>query len=185
MEPNDIEKVKQLNEAKLGHRGVVPIQAEGEKKPPGWFNWTPYRDGEKPRLTDAELESIFSNPEVGRAAIMLSKASFVIDSEGEGTAVQAILEMRMPEGLREKVRNTRTTITPHGRHKHLLLSPEAYPDGIDELLCWYLQLEDTDKKSERKVGEHAPGSGELRVLSQSKYCIELGPGYTLMNNEHE
>ena len=67
---------------------------------------------------------------------MLSKASFVIDVEGEGVPVQQILEQRMSHGLRDKEERTVTTITPNGRHKHLLLSPNAYPEGIEEMLCW-------------------------------------------------
>ena len=182
-----VEKVKRLRETRLGQKDVVPILGNGEKKPPAWFKWTDYRDGIKTRPTDEEFVSIFSNPEVGRATIMLDKASFVIDAEGEGLAIQQLLEQRMSPSLRDKTRTTRPTITPYGKHKHLLLSTNAYPDGIEEMLCWNLQTEpeSTDKKKRRKSGEHAPGSGELRVLSQSKYAIEVGAGYEVMNPEYE
>ena len=41
------------------------------------------------------------------------------------------------------------------------------------------------KKTKRVPGEHAPGSGEIRVLSQSKYAIEAGEGYYIIDSNHE
>lgn len=49
----------------------VPIAA-GTKKPPSWFSWTDFRDGRRPTLTEQEIENIFSNPEVGRVALILN-----------------------------------------------------------------------------------------------------------------
>ena len=145
-----VEKVKRLRETRLGQKDVVPILGNGAKKPPAWFNWTEFRDGKKPRLTDSEFETVFSNPEVGRAAIMLARPHFLLMLKVKAYQVQQILEQRMNPGLRDKVRTTRTTMTPNGRHKHLLLSPEAYPDGIDELLCWNLQPESDDTTGKKK-----------------------------------
>lgn len=62
-----VEEVKRLRNTRLGQKDVVPILGNGAKKPPAWFNWTEFRDGKKPRFTDSELETVFSNPEVGRA----------------------------------------------------------------------------------------------------------------------
>ena len=63
-----VEEVKRLRNTRLGQKDVLPILGNGAKKPPAWFNWTEFRDGKKPRFTDSELETVFSNPEVGRAA---------------------------------------------------------------------------------------------------------------------
>lgn len=55
-----VEEVKRLRNTRLGQKDVVPILGNGAKKPPAWFNWTEFRDGKKPRLTDSELETVFA-----------------------------------------------------------------------------------------------------------------------------
>ena len=187
-----IEDVKKLKSLGLDKTGLVPISVEtneGIKKPPSWFPWSEYRDGKHPRLTDSDIEEIWGKPDVVKGAIMLDDTCFLIDAEGEGVAMQHILYRRMSDELREKLRDTRVTHTPHGMHILVYLDPRAFPEGIPEMLCWRVDIVAEDgnknKSKKRRPGEHAPGSGEIRVLSQSKYAIEAGEGYWPIDAEHE
>lgn len=161
-------------------KGPVPITADTSKKPPSWFHWTDWRDGKKPRLTDIEIEDIFSRPEVVRVGVLLDKSCFVVDYEGEGSAVQWNMVIRRgSQELQDALKQTRHTRTPHnGGHMFVLLDAETFPDGIQEMICWQLAGNGGKKNKDEA---HAPGSGEIRVLSQTKYVVEAGLGYGPLN----
>lgn len=146
----------------------VPIIAGAEKKPPRWFPWTAIRDGKRGALTHQEIESIFSNPEVGRVGIILDKRTLIIDYDGalgkNGLWNEFI--PRCSQGLQQLLRSTTHTKTPHGAHIIAMLDSNAFPEGIEEILCWQLL-----------ANGHANGNAEIRILSQNKYSIEYGQGY--------
>ena len=146
----------------------VPIAAGTEKKPPSWFPWTDFRDGKKPPLTTNEIETVFANPEVGRVGIILNKRSVLIDYDG-ALGKQMLWSEMIPscsKELQRLLRSTTYTKTPHGGHILVLLDPIAFPEGVEEILCWQLL-----------VSGHADGNAEIRILSQNKYSIEYGMDY--------
>ena len=147
----------------------VPIAEGSEKKPPSWFYWTDLREGKRPALTHQEIESIFSNPEIGRVGIILDKRSFVIDYDGALGEHMLWNEMipRCSKELQGFLRSTAHTKTPHGGHILVILDSYAFPEGIEEILCWQLLAN----------GHGNGGNAEVRILSQNKYCIEYGQDY--------
>jgi hypothetical protein len=148
--------------------GFHPVPIGAEKKPPSWFSWTDYRDGKKPGLTIYEIETLFANPEVGRVGIILNKRSFLIDYDG-ALGKQMLWSEVIPScsvELQRLLRSTAHTKTPHGGHILVLLDPNAFPEGVEEILCWQLL-----------VNGHEDGNAEIRILSQNKYSIEYGMGY--------
>ncbi len=148
--------------------GFHPVPIGAEKKPPSWFSWTDYRDGKEPGLTNHEIETLFANPEVGRVGIILNKRSFLIDYDGD-LGKQMLWSEVIPScsiELQRLLRSTAHTKTPHGGHILVLLDPNAFPEGVEEILCWQLL-----------VNGHEDGNAEIRVLSQNKYSIEYGMGY--------
>jgi hypothetical protein len=146
----------------------VPIAAGLEKKPPSWFCWTDLRDRKRPALTYQEIESMFSNPEVGRVGIILDKRSLVIDYDGALGEKMLWNEFipRCSQELQRLLRSTTHTKTPHGAHILVMLDGNVFPEGIEEILCWQLL-----------ANGHANGNAEIRILSQNKYSIEYGEGY--------
>src|SRR5919106_2603403 len=118
----------------------VPIAAGVEKKPPSWFSWTDLRDGRRPALTEPEIESIFSNPEVGRVALLLNNRRLLIDYDGPLGKCMLWSELfpRCSKELQRQLRITAHTKTPHGGHILALLDNSAFPEGIEEILCWQL-----------------------------------------------
>jgi hypothetical protein len=152
----------------------VPIAAGTEKKPPSWFCWTDLRDGKRPALSEQEIETIFSNPEVGRVALILNNRSLVIDYDGDLGKYTLWNEImpRCSKELRRILTSTTHTKTPHGGHILVLLDATAFPDGIDEMLCW--QLSGNGYATNNSNGN---GHAEVRILSQNKYSIEYGQDY--------
>lgn len=155
----------------------VPIIAGEDKKPPSWFAWTDYRDGRKSALTDEEIEIIFSNPEVGRVGILLNRTSLLIDYDGALGRYMLWSELmpRCSKELQRELRATAHTKTPHGGHILVLLDANAFPDGIEEMLCWQLLL--ANGHSGNDSNGNGNGHAEIRVLSQNKYSIEYGQDY--------
>ncbi|MGH9978665.1 MAG: hypothetical protein ACRD8Z_22965, partial [Nitrososphaeraceae archaeon] len=147
----------------------VPIIAGEEKKPPAWFPWTDLRDGRRSALTDEEIERIFSNPEVVRVGFILNNRCLLIDYDGPlgRHMLWSELMPRCSEVLQRQLRATAHTKTPHGGHILVLLDANAFPDGIEEMLCWQLLAN----------GHGGNGSGEIRILSQNKYSIQYGQDY--------
>ena len=145
-----IEDVKKLKSLGLDRKGLVPISMpteKGVKKPPAWFPWTEYRDGKHPKLTDKDIEEIWGKPDVVKGAIMLDDTCFLIDTEGEGVEMQRILTARMSSELQQKLRDTRISRTPHGMHILVYLDPRVFPEGLPEMLCWRVDIDDgTDEK---------------------------------------
>lgn len=154
---------------KVQSLGFQPVPILGtEKKPPGWFPWTDLRDGKRSALTNEEIEKVFANPEVDRVGIILNKRSFLIDYDG--TSGQCILWSevipRCSKELQRLLRSTAHTKTPHGGHILVTLDDSAFPDGVEEILCWQVLN-----------NGHTNCNEEIRVLSQKKYSIEYGQGY--------
>lgn len=118
----------------------IPIVVGEEKKPPSWFAWTDLRDGKRRALTDKEIEDIFSNPEVGRVALLLNKKCLLIDYDGAVGQYMLWSELipRCSKELQRALRSTARTKTPHGGHILVLLDASTFPDGIEEMLCWQL-----------------------------------------------
>lgn len=147
----------------------VPIAEGSKKKPPSWFRWTDLREGKRPALTHQEIESIFSKPEVARVGIILDKRCFVIDYDGALGERMVWNEMisRCSKKLQGFLRSTAHTKTPHGGHILVILDSNAFPEGIEEILCWQLLAN----------GHGNSDNSEIRVLSQNKYSIEYGLGY--------
>jgi hypothetical protein len=149
--------------------GFQPVPIAGpKKKPPSWFCWTDLRDRKRPALTFQEIESMFSNPEVGRVGIILDKRSLVIDYDGVLGEKMLWNEFipRCSQELQRLLRSTTHTKTPHGTHILVMLDGNVFPEGIEEILCWQLL-----------ANGHANGNTEIRILSQNKYSIEYGEGY--------
>jgi hypothetical protein len=148
--------------------GFHPVPISAEKKPPSWFSWTDLRDGRRSLLTDEEIESIFSNPEIVRVGIILNSRSFLIDYDGTLGQYMLWSEMmsRCSKELQRLLRSTAHTKTPHGGHILIMLDGSAFPEGVEEMLCWQLLN-----------NGHGNGNGEIRVLSQKKYSIEYGQDY--------
>ena len=59
--------------------------------------------------------------------------------------------------------------------------------GLKKCYAGYLQTETDERlvKKKRKAGEHARRQWRIKSISQSKYAIEVGAGYGVMNPEHE
>ena len=152
---------------KLGFR-PVPIAAGREKKPPSWFSWTDLRD-RKGILTDDEIENIFSKADVARIAIILNTRCLLIDYDGALGEHMLWNEMisRCSKKLVKQLRSTTHTKTPHGGHVLIMLDSNAFPEGIEEILCWQLLAN----------GHGSGGNAEIRILSQNKYSIEYGEDY--------
>ncbi len=152
----------------------VPIIAGEDKKPPSWFAWTDLRDGRRSALTDEEIEDIFSNPEVGRVGILLNRRSLLIDYDGMlgHSVLWSELMPRCSPELQRQLRATAHTKTPHGGHILVLLDANAFPDGIEEMLCWQLIA-----NGHGGNGNGNNGHAEIRVLSQNKYSVEYGQDY--------
>jgi hypothetical protein len=167
-------------QAKKVHRlgyAPIPIIAGPDKKPPSWFAWTDLRDGRRPALTDQEIEVIFSNPDVSRVGILLNRRSLLIDYDGP-LGHQMLWSELMPRcspELQRELRSTTHTKTPHGGHILVLLDETAFPDGIEEMLCWQLLLANNG----HGVSGNGNGNGhaEIRILSQNKYSVEYGQDY--------
>jgi hypothetical protein len=93
----------------------VPIAAGREKKPPSWFSWTDLRDGKRPALSEQEIETIFSNQEVGRVGLILNNRSLVIDYDGDLGKYTLWNEImpRCSKELQRILTSTTHTKTPH------------------------------------------------------------------------
>src|SRR5690349_7881272 len=95
----------------------IPIAAD-TKKPPSWFSWTDLRDGRRPALTEPEIESIFSNPEVVRVGLILNSRAILIDYDGTLGQYMLWNELipRCSKELQSDLRATAHTKTLHGGH---------------------------------------------------------------------
>jgi hypothetical protein len=147
----------------------VPIVAGTEKEPPSWFCWTDLREGRRPTLTDQEIESIFSNPEVGRVGIILNSRTFLIDYDGTLGQYMLWNELmpRCSKELQRALRSTAHTKTPNGGHILILFDITAFPNGLEEILCWQL-LGSGRTNSGNNKNCHA----EIRILSQNKFSSQ-------------
>ena len=133
----------------------------------------PERDGRRTALTEQEIDSIFSNPDVGRVGLILNNRSILIDYDGALGRYMLWngLMPRCSKELQNDLRSTAHTKTPHGGHILVLLDASAFPDGIEEMLCWQLLCNGLGGNDDNN------GHTEIRILSQNKYSIEYGHDY--------
>lgn len=141
---------------------VIPTK---DKRPT--IKWT---DRRGIKATPEELQQWFggnnNNSNVEGIGIILDKSMVAFETDGVGESVfnQKLLP-NLSIGTRETYTKTTQTKSPNGHHRLFRMNTEDNPHGIKEITC---------NLSRNKEGN---GHDEIKVLSQSKYINERGPGY--------
>jgi hypothetical protein len=144
----------------------IPIIPTKNKKP----ILDTWADRRNKVATAEEMKDWYSNG-IGKSiadgiAIPINNTEFAIDTDGRGETVFLTKLMKgFPEELRNKIKNTMLTKTPHGYHRTFRIRKEEFPDGI---------------KSETivKYNDH----NEIQVVGKAHYLIVYGIGYEVISD---
>ncbi|MGA7368759.1 MAG: hypothetical protein WBX01_06480 [Nitrososphaeraceae archaeon] len=115
--------------------------------------------------TPEELQQWFgNNSNVEGIGIILDMSIVAIETDGIGENVfnSKVLRQLTPE-TREVYRNTTHTKSPNGHHRLFRINTEDNPHGVKEITC--------------NLAKNKDDHNEIKILSQSKYINERGPGY--------
>lgn len=142
---------------------VIPTK---NKRPT--IKWTERR-GIKP--TPEELQQWFgntNNSNVEGLGIVLEVSIVAIETDGIGENVfNSKILSQLTQQTQEAYRNTTHTRSPNGHHRLFRITTEDNPHGVKEITC--------------NLAKNKDDHNEIKILSQSKYINERGPGYEKVN----